>query len=188
MLGVTVPLIRDPKEISRREKAIWTVALFSLLMLEVKSVYQDRNEHDRAERESRERSEQNFREIAGGIQGTLNGLDTTIKEGREHFEAELKGLDINVKTITGGNSYCYFVVDINEVSTVTRVRFMAQQVVTSLSEVFLRMYGTETRYASALRPTSMCQFPIWVKASRGLSSTTIWLDLAKWDLTLCLMA
>jgi hypothetical protein len=107
LLGVIVPLIRDPKEISRGEKAAWTLILFMLLLLEVKSVYQDRNEHDEAEKESRQRSEQNFREIANGIQETVNELNTTIKEGREHFDRTMAGIAGTISTQTGGSSYAY---------------------------------------------------------------------------------
>jgi hypothetical protein len=105
LVGVVVTLVRDPKEMSKREKAAWIFILFALLLLEIKSVYQDRSEHDEAERQSRERSEQNFREIAGGIQSAIDGLNTTIKEGREHFDKTMAGLANTVNTQTGGESY-----------------------------------------------------------------------------------
>jgi hypothetical protein len=105
LLGVVVTLLRDPKEIGKGEKAVWIIILFALLFLEMKSVYQDRNEHDEAERQSRERSEQNFSEIANGIQGAVNGLNTTIAEGREHFDKTMVGLASAVNTQTGGESY-----------------------------------------------------------------------------------
>jgi len=98
-LGVIVAIVRDPKEISQREKVVWIMALFLLLGLELKTLYQDRDEHDAAERESRERSEENFREIAKGIEKTtsdvgraIDALDTTLKEGRDHFDQTMNGI------------------------------------------------------------------------------------------------
>lgn len=105
LLGVIVTLVRDPKEISRGEKAIWIVVLFTLLLLEMKSVYQDRNEHDEAERQSRERSEQNFSAIANGVQGAIDRLNTTIEEGRKHFDATMNLEREGIDQITGGKSY-----------------------------------------------------------------------------------
>ena len=105
LLGVVVTLVRDPKEIGKREKAIWIALLFAFLFLEMKSVYQDRNEHDEAERQSRERSEQNFGAIANGVQGAINGLNITIAEGRKHFDETVKLEREGIDQITGGNSY-----------------------------------------------------------------------------------
>jgi hypothetical protein len=46
LLGVVVPLLRDFSQMKKGEKAVWTAVLFVLLLLELKSVYQDRREHD----------------------------------------------------------------------------------------------------------------------------------------------
>jgi hypothetical protein len=46
LLGVVVPLFRDISKIGKPEKAVWTFVLFALLLLEIKTVYQDRNEDD----------------------------------------------------------------------------------------------------------------------------------------------
>src|SRR5579864_3208711 len=41
LAGIIVPLVRDPKEMGKWEKATWTFVLFALLLLEMKTVYQD---------------------------------------------------------------------------------------------------------------------------------------------------
>lgn len=113
-LGVLVPLIRDLAKIGKGEKALWTFVVFALLLLEIKSVYQDRNEHDKQEAETREREEENFREIAGGIRGA-------IQESQRQFEATMRRTETllnktnsisvltaqNLKNITGGDSFAY---------------------------------------------------------------------------------
>ena len=44
LVGVLVPLLRE--KAGRLERAAWTGLIFLLLLLEVKSTYQDRNEHE----------------------------------------------------------------------------------------------------------------------------------------------
>ena len=70
-LGVAVALTRDPTKISRGEKAAWIFVMVVLLGLEMKSVYQDRNEHDLQQSEAREREEHSFQTIANGISETI---------------------------------------------------------------------------------------------------------------------
>jgi hypothetical protein len=107
LLGVIVPLVRDPQRIGKREKAIWTFVLFAFLLLEIKSVYQDRNEHDTEQRLARERSEHNFQTIA-------NGISETIRTSERQFEATMRksdkimgGVSDSIRTQTGGDSFAY---------------------------------------------------------------------------------
>ena len=57
------------------EKALWTAVMFVLLGLELKTVYQDRREHD--EEQARARSEQTaqFNRIAVGISQTISASE-----------------------------------------------------------------------------------------------------------------
>lgn len=107
LLGVVVPLIRDLAKIGKREKAFWTALMFVLLGLELKTVYQDRREHD--EEQAKARSEQiaQFNRIADGIK-------ETIDESQRQFEATMARSDkIMGRTndvladVTGGNSFAY---------------------------------------------------------------------------------
>lgn len=106
-LGVAVALIRDPKEISQREKALWLTILFVLLGLELKTLYQDRDEHDAAERESRERSERNFKEIASGIEGAIEQSKKEFDATMKRSDRELDGITRTLDTFTGAESYAY---------------------------------------------------------------------------------
>jgi len=98
LLGVIVPLIRDINHIGRREKAVWTLIMFSLLLLEIKSVYQDRNEHDTQQAEARTREENNFKEIASGIKAS-------IAESDRNFSATMGKTKEVLENITGGTSF-----------------------------------------------------------------------------------
>lgn len=46
VLGVVVPLVRDLARMGKWEKAFWTVVMFALMGLEIRSIYLDRNAHD----------------------------------------------------------------------------------------------------------------------------------------------
>ena len=116
LLGVLVPLIRKVDEMGKREKALWTFVMFALLLLEIKSVYQDRNEHDKAEREARQRSEENFKSIANGITATIAAtekqFEATMSEEEtilETTQAAAKLTEKNLENVTGANSVGYIV-------------------------------------------------------------------------------
>jgi hypothetical protein len=113
-LGVLVALTRDPTKIGNRERAAWVFVMFALLLLELKSVYQDRNEHDQQQAEARRREEGNFEAIASGIQGSIaeseRNFTATIERsdkviGLQH--QSLHDLAGTVKTLTGDESYAF---------------------------------------------------------------------------------
>lgn len=85
LLGVIVPLIRDLQN-RRPERAVWTFVMFALLLLEIKSVYQDRNEHDEQQAKARALETESFKEIADGINGAIQQSD-------QHFQATMGSTD-----------------------------------------------------------------------------------------------
>ena len=106
-LGVAVALTRDPTKISRGEKAAWIGVMFILLGLEMKSVYQDRTEHDLQQAEARERETKSFESIGKGIEGA-------IQQSQKDFEATMRKSDAimgrvsdSIKSQTGGDSFAY---------------------------------------------------------------------------------
>jgi hypothetical protein len=113
-LGVLAALIRDPTKIGRREKAAWVFVMFTLLLLEIKSVYQDRNEHDKEQAEARRRETDSFATIAEGINHTIEmsaqQFDATMKRSDSVISLQRQSLNDlagTVKTLTGDESYAY---------------------------------------------------------------------------------
>src|SRR5690242_12397749 len=79
IVGV-VPLFRDLVRITRREKALWTMAFFALTVLELRSIYLDRGAHDREQAAARSEQLVQFGEIA-------NRIDASIQQGQQQFQA-----------------------------------------------------------------------------------------------------
>ena len=63
LLGVIVPLLRDLGKIGPRERAVWTAVMFALVLLEMKSIYQDRDVHDREQKTARKEQLDQFSKI-----------------------------------------------------------------------------------------------------------------------------
>src|SRR6202044_704655 len=90
-LGVLVALTRDPTRIGKREKAAWIFVMFALLLLEVRSVYQDRNEHDTQQAEARDREIESFAAIADGI-------NDAIHQSQQNFDATMSQFNNQTKS------------------------------------------------------------------------------------------
>ena len=106
-LGVLVALIRDLTRIGRREKAAWVFVMFALLMLEIKSVYQDRNEHDQQQAEAREREANSFESIAEGIEGAIRQSQLDFEATMRKSDAIMGRVGDSIKSQTGGDSFAY---------------------------------------------------------------------------------
>ena len=74
LVGVLVPLLRE--KVGKREKAFWTLFLTVLLILELRSIYRDRDEHDRAQTQIRNTEQQRFDQ-------TMNRFDVIVASVQE---------------------------------------------------------------------------------------------------------
>jgi hypothetical protein len=90
LLGVLVPLFRDWGEIGKREKAVWTAVMFLLVILEIKSIYQDRNEHDREQADARKEQLANFGTIANGINNSITASQTQFQATMDRLQTAVK--------------------------------------------------------------------------------------------------
>ena len=72
LLGVLVPLFREWGTIKQLEKSAWTIAMLALLSLELRTLYLDRDEHDREQALSNCRQLEHFGAIAQRIETTIN--------------------------------------------------------------------------------------------------------------------
>ncbi len=105
VLGVLVPFIRE--KVGRREKAIWSLVLVLLLGFELKSIYQDRNEHDKQQADARQSQLEGFRQIGDGIKTAIQNSQNQFDATMQRSELIFKGVRTSIDTITGGDSFVY---------------------------------------------------------------------------------
>jgi hypothetical protein len=116
LLGVLVPLYREWGKIGRREKAVWTAVMFALLLLELRTLYLDRDEHDRQQEYAQCQQLHSFQSIAdtlkssittaqGQYQSTITHVDGVLVKTQEVAGVAKKNLD----AITGGDSFGYVI-------------------------------------------------------------------------------
>jgi len=83
IFGVFVPLYRPWEKIGRREKAIWTIVMFALLWLELRTLYLDRDDHDAEQVYVRCAELQSFQKIADGIKQELDNTSQILEIERQ---------------------------------------------------------------------------------------------------------
>lgn len=81
VFGVLVPWFRGDVA-SKREKALWTGAMFLFVGLEIRSIYLDQAKHDREQTDARKEQLKSFSEIAKGI-------DASISNSQKQFDATM---------------------------------------------------------------------------------------------------
>jgi len=88
VLGVLVPLFRDWEKIGRFEKAIWTFTMFFLVGLEIRSLYLDRNEHDREQARAECEQLERFGRIADKLGTAISASQSAFHATMEQFSLE----------------------------------------------------------------------------------------------------
>jgi hypothetical protein len=91
VMGVLVPLFREWGEIGRLEKVLWTLAMFALLALELRTLYLDRDEHDAEQALARCRDLESFQAIA-------NKLDGSIRQAQGQYQSTIAEVNNVLKT------------------------------------------------------------------------------------------
>lgn len=83
------------------EKAVWVVISLALCSVELRTIYEDRDQHEREQAAARAEQLEEFKKISAGI-------NTTISVNKKHFDATMNKAQENINYLTGGNSYLYF--------------------------------------------------------------------------------
>lgn len=99
LLAVLVPLFRDFAKMRKVERAIWTVVMFALMLLEIKSIYQDRRAHDQEQALARQTQLDNFKKIGDEI--TL-----AIQQNQQNFNTVMTSTKTLLAANLGGDSFC----------------------------------------------------------------------------------
>lgn len=89
-LAAAVALLRDPKEISRREKAAWIAVMFALLFLELRSISLDRAEQTK-----------NFTAIALGLEQSIDQSTAAVRGLQSLIESNAR-IENRVQSISAG--------------------------------------------------------------------------------------
>ena len=119
VIGVLVPLFRSWEKIGRGEKAVWTLAMFLLVGLEIRTLYLDRSEHDADQNLARCRELESFKEIAGelrtsmqsnqaGFSSSIDRVDKVLTETERVNKLAAESLE----NITGGDAYIAVIPDV----------------------------------------------------------------------------
>lgn len=99
-MAVAASIMALRPEMTAREKSLWLLAIFAFAIVEIRAIKKDRAEYTaQAEKDRRDQNER-FNKIA-------EGLAEAIKQSQQHFNTTMASLDENIKTFTGGDSYCY---------------------------------------------------------------------------------
>jgi hypothetical protein len=98
LIGVLVPWLKG-NTVGPRERAIWTIVMFTLVALEIRSIYLDQAEHDKQQADARAAQLEQFQKIAAG-------LNSSITESQRQFGITVAGLSsaLQIGAATMGNT------------------------------------------------------------------------------------
>ncbi len=109
-LGVIIPwLFRPLEKMGRAEKALWTLVVFALFGLELRTLYLDRNEHDREQALARCQQLESFRNIADAIHTAISNSSVQFTCTMNSMKGILTKQDATLTQTMGGTSYPLFV-------------------------------------------------------------------------------
>jgi hypothetical protein len=113
LLGVLVPLFRDLTKIGKGEKAVWTLVMFALVGLEIRSIYLDRDAHDKEQAMARAEQLKQFSEIA-------KGMNASIDNSQKQFDATMGRINTTLRTseLTLKNTQPYASLEFKKISGV----------------------------------------------------------------------
>lgn len=106
VIGVVVPLTRWEKA-GPEERALWTATMLALVVLEVGSIYKDRNEHDAEQARARREQLEGFRRIADGLNKAIADSQENFHGMMERSRQIMEGVQTSIDSITGGDSFAY---------------------------------------------------------------------------------
>lgn len=107
LLGVVVPLVRKLETMGRWEKAGWTLVMFALMGIELRSIYMDRADNEAKQKTARAELLANFQGIADGIKSEIATSQTEFAATMKRSDTILGGVGENIKIANGGDSYAY---------------------------------------------------------------------------------
>jgi len=95
-MAVVAGIMAIRPEMGGWERSLWFVVLVCFAIIEIRAINQDRKKQN-----------DEFSVIAGGLTTAIGGLQTTIQEGRTHFDTTTSELKSAIDTVTGGESFAF---------------------------------------------------------------------------------
>jgi len=97
-MGVIVPwLFRPLEKMVKSERALWTAIMFALVLLEIDSLYQDRNEHENEQAQARCEQTEKFGAIAQGIKNAITESDTQFGKTTVELNKNLEAVGVAIQ-------------------------------------------------------------------------------------------
>jgi len=107
-------LFRPLEKMGRGEKAMWTAIMFAFLLLELRTLYLDRGEHDREQAYAECEQLERFGKIAEGLQSSIDISKSQYSDTIGHVDDVLKKTQKvasvardTLKNLTGEDSVAY---------------------------------------------------------------------------------
>jgi hypothetical protein len=107
LLGIVVPLVRDLATMGKWEKAGWTLVMFVLMGLELRSIYMDRRDHEEQQAAARAEQLQHFKEVGDGITKAITTSQAEFAATMKRSDDILSGIGESLNIQSGGDSYAY---------------------------------------------------------------------------------
>jgi hypothetical protein len=111
-LGIIVPWLRPLEKMGRTEKAVWTLVMILLVLLEIRTLYLDRDEHDAEQAQARCEQIEHFGQIADGLERAIANskqqFDVTVNKADKIFDKTQEAANLakdGVLELTGADSY-----------------------------------------------------------------------------------
>lgn len=100
-------------------KMAWVAMLFLLLGVEYRAIDKDRSDAATAEGKRRDAENTQFQTIA-------NGITTSLQQSQAQFDATMKGVNQDIRTATGGASFCYMIFSTDQLGTINAIPTFVQ--------------------------------------------------------------
>ena len=89
------------------EKVGWIIVAFLLFYVEVKSIQNERDQHEREQNAASQLQLKGFSDIGDGIKAAIRDSDQNFKETMSRSDTILSGLSSSIQFQTGGDSFLY---------------------------------------------------------------------------------
>jgi hypothetical protein len=100
ILAVLAAIMSLHADMQKWQKAAWVVLMGVYLFTEFRAITKDRNEFAHTEERRRNEQNQQFQDIASGLQSSM-------EQSQAQFRDTMSGIGRTINSVTGGNGFCY---------------------------------------------------------------------------------